>query len=207
MFLTGRTPEPHTAFWAWLRISFAIAFIIAWLQEYRKAKNTELRLNAAINDSKPSFSFTLGQIFVGLQDGVTIAIIQGRIINQGAASAVINWNARYRSTTLDSEVPIIHPVTPLTFNMPTHIYVFDGATALYQKALAVIPRGGFIEGRIAVKIPGHRSEEATSGTATLTITIKDYLEQPYSASFKGGGPRDSTPDYAPGDNVTPRTLN
>jgi len=48
MFLTGVAPEPHAAWWAWLRICFVVSSVIVWFQQHKKLKDLERRLSPRI---------------------------------------------------------------------------------------------------------------------------------------------------------------
>jgi hypothetical protein len=88
LFLTDRTPEPHTAFWAWLRVSWAIAFSIAWLQEHRRVKSTELKLKPKLRIlskvHEQTWMHELGRAYAYYIE----------IVNDGEAGTVENVNVR-----------------------------------------------------------------------------------------------------------------
>jgi hypothetical protein len=48
MFLNGNAPEPHTAFWAWLRTCFIMSFAAVWFQQHRRITVLETKMRTGV---------------------------------------------------------------------------------------------------------------------------------------------------------------
>jgi hypothetical protein len=48
LFLSGKMPDPHTAFWLWLRVCFVVSAAWAWYQQHEGLTKLERRLQPRI---------------------------------------------------------------------------------------------------------------------------------------------------------------
>jgi hypothetical protein len=148
---------------------------------------------------EPNFTVFLGQAitFYERRRDITVLLIEVEIRNSGAPSAALHWKAHYKSSTLDSDILIIKPVTePLKIPLPSKPRLpneaevsldFYRADSIDEKtALNAITRGVPVRGRLPLLIPGEREDEIGSSDAVITVTTYDYLQRPYQAQYIGG---------------------
>jgi hypothetical protein len=198
---------PKHLFWSSVRIAFIVSAALAWFGQYHKVQQLEEQVGEKQtqidNLTKPKLVFRLGQSASNYQSdlGMTAFLVEGTIINQGADSAVVDWKSHYKSSTLDKDVNLGVPLRePVLFgtSKSNAVIAYYGSQSIMNKASHPIPRGGYITGRVLLAIPGNHVSEISNGIGLVTITIKDYLEQPYTAFYRGGGGNEE-PSFLPGE--------
>lgn len=183
----NRVPRP--LIWTAAALCFFFAAARVWTTEHRARIKAEQQLS---DITKPDFVFGISQMISRYQKegNVTVALISAEILNKGAASVTGNWKAHYKSPTLDGDMDFVTPDRePVMFggSGPAGAVAFYGTKAI-QLTTSVnrIERGDRVSGRMLLTIPGNRSDEISSGQATVTISMEDYLGRSYSAEFIGG---------------------
>jgi hypothetical protein len=196
----------------WILILFLFAaFFMAWREQYRKAKDAEVKLAEIVAANKPDFSLATNQATFGVSnpalarlhateaqkehlatddnDVITMIILGVEIINKGAPSVAIHWSAHYLSPTLNQEFGIARVLSKMDVGtspgLPT--LTIEDSDIIDAKTTSPIQRGGYVSGRLPIFVPGDRRRELETGSASIKVTTHDYLGKSYTATFTGKG--------------------
>lgn len=195
-------------------ISLLVALGMTWAAEHQVVEDTKQKLSQANQKlaelPKPQFVLVLPDIAsrYSQQREATIVLLGVEIVNKGADSAVLYWQASYRTLTVTRPVEITRlPDRSPLFLMPlpdqrTEM-IFQGSAAINVQT-APIPRGGVRTGRLPLRISGNHVDELRAHLPSITITVQDYVGAAYSASFNYSGVRPPNIRVFPGEEVVPR---
>jgi hypothetical protein len=177
-----------------LLIVAAICFFFAcarvWTTEHRKYLSE-------VEHNIPAFKLSLGTGISFYNDEVkaTIFLLNIRIVNEGADSAVIDWKAHYKSPTLERDGNCIQILTdPFQTTLPNgNKFILTRADQIMTKSSLPIPRGGKISGWLPVSLPGRIAPDGMKLDTTITVIVTDYKGKAYSAILKGDTGGDKFP--------------
>jgi hypothetical protein len=158
-----------------LGLGFIVSLFEAWRIQYRKAGSRE-----------PFFRFEIAGSTQKLDGQNTIVLLVMRIVNTGAPSAVVGWRTCYKAYDQQGDAQTVFFPKELKFQIGNTIQVFKSSDAINFRTNDPIPTGGFVAGRLPIIIPGDRTKEILRGDCEITVTIFDYLNKPYIATYKGG---------------------
>jgi hypothetical protein len=176
-----------------------LAFFNAWREQKHAAVDAKNELERI---SKPNFAIRIGQAVIALNGSSTTVFIPFvEIVNKGADSVVTNYRVHYKSDSFDGDLKV-SAFLDEELKLPSG----SGSLTLHKadfltNRITAISRGHMEVGRLLVLIPGVKNAEINSGKALITLYIKDYLGDSYSAVYQGGGPDDLI-RFGPGETGT-----
>jgi hypothetical protein len=181
----------------WFWCAGAVCFLLASVRVW----TTEQRLVAS---ATPQFVFSANQTntFYEKDLNTSLVLIALVVLNRGADSVAVGWKAHYDSPTFRSDMPNVHLTNEqLVFNQHSATpLAWDTADDLAAKSMTPIKRGSMVAGRLPLSVPGDRRAEIQDGTATITITVQDYLGREYVFALRSSGIEDFR--YLPGERTT-----
>jgi hypothetical protein len=185
-------------FWRCVMIAFILSSATLWILEHHQT----LALQSTLDQlTKPYFVVESQNQASGCSDQSTLTFLGVRITNNGADSAVSDYEAYYDSETLNStKVKTVYlPGRTLKLKYPSGSwYEIPSSGILYNKT-GVIHRGDFIVGRLPLEIPGNRCKELADPKTRITVKVKDYLGNWYSGYFQGVAESSSEPQMMQGE--------
>ena len=186
------------ALWIIALVCMLWGFFDAWNDQRIAAANAEEKL---VKLTKPMFQVDIGQCisFYALEQNATIWLPIITVINRQAPSAIVGWKIHYKSSTLDQDVQKINFGRVLTIPIPNGRPIEIDSANLIDVKRGSIQTGDYRDGRLAAQIPGNRTHEIESGTATISVTVFDYLGQEYTGLFNGK--REQGIQLVPGEKV------
>lgn len=190
-------PE-RVLFWRCMWIAFIISAVTLWGIEHRDL----IEANGKIEQlTRPKFILTLGPAvnFIQREKDVTLCFLAVQIANSGAASAVRGFKVHYESPTLNADVQHVNLTSEVPLNTPSGPFIV-GPKELINMQTGVITQGDFRTGRLAIVIPGNKLDEFNTG-AKLTVTVWDYLGNPYKLDYVSSQTNQGPILYAPGEVV------
>jgi hypothetical protein len=180
-----------------LATGVGVSLFEAWRIEHKRAGSVMPDFNVEIEGAVSSYEENAK---------ATTVYLGARIINRGAQSAITSYKVRYHCIHYDTECQLMHLSNKIVkLKMPNGQYwVMDPKDAIGRRTEQVIPKGGFLAGRLIFSVPGNRCDAITEGHASLTLTVKDYLGKEYSKEFFGTGK--GAPSYMTGEPVAVEAL-
>jgi len=173
---------PRWAFITAAAICFFVASARIWTTEHRKYL-------VEVERNKPDFSFTAGLVFsfYSTENDVTIVLATVRIVNSGADSAVIDWNAHWKSPNLDTNANCIQILSePFKIQLPNgQPFVMNRSEQIMNRTSVPIPRGGKATGWLPISVPGSVAPNGLSDDTVITVTITDYTGKSYTQVLHG----------------------
>ena len=171
----------------------------AWRKEHKLA-----------GSSKPDFRLEIRQSVQHFEKdtGYTLVFLGLRIINAGIDSAILEYSAHYKDEHFDEDCQLLALANKvIKLRMPNNsFFVMDPKDALNRRSPdKVIPKGGFVSGRLVFRVTGNRCDAIADGRAVITVKIQDYLGTEYREEFRGTGKKE-TPMYMPGEPLAEGVL-
>jgi len=182
--------------------------ILAWLPffvihvgrvSYLRWKNADVQARLATGErdaererNSPAFVVHVGDL-VPVYDSAqraTIALVYVRIINGGADSAVVDWNAHYKSAEYEEDARCIQLLNdPFTARLTNsrHPLVVRRTENIINRSSAPIPRGGWVDGFLPVLINGDRRADLGKHGTEIIVSAVDYKGKAYFGKFDAGG--------------------
>lgn len=137
--------------------------------------------------TKPEFVLETTDILCIEGPSKTSALLSMRIANRGADSAVFGYKITYTSPRAKETATVVHLSKPFVRDLNGGRISVTPSTTLDHLASRPIRRGGYVDGRLALVIPGQHAMDITDGIGAITIEVQDYLGNSYSTEFRGTG--------------------
>jgi hypothetical protein len=168
------SPTGHTYWWL-IGCGFVVSMFQAWRGEHTRA-----------GGRTPDFKIEILGTLSNLVTGNTVVLLIMRIVNKGAPSSIIGWKANYKAIDHEGVASQVFFNNDLHFNQGETTFVFKPSDGINFRTNEPIETGGFVAGRLLVLIPGNRQKDLPTGDCEISVTIFDYLDKPYTATYKGG---------------------
>jgi hypothetical protein len=159
-------------------------------EQVRSAQEKESAIRAELEEKfKPKFVMSVQQAVICYSPdrNHTLDIPYMEILNKGQDSVAISYRVRYKSKTLDADVEL-NRIGLGEFRLPLPnktVYTLRQQEIIQDRTITqAIQRGHIATGRLLISVPGNKVEEIGRGDATLTIFVRDYLNNEFSTIYR-----------------------
>jgi hypothetical protein len=194
--------KDHYLFWRCTFIAFIISSAVLWVTEHSIVLEQQARLDEL---TKPGFVVETDTEASACHLNDTLTLLGVRVSNNGADSAVLDYEAYYESKTIPKQrvdLVVLGLAGSLDLKFPDgQTYRFTPSHFLYSKT-NVIHRGDFIVGKLPLQLPGDRCKDLTDPSTKITIKAKDYTGH-WATGYYEGKPEkpNAGPDMMQGENT------